>query len=90
MKHKCILFLGGVLYVLPIILYTLDTTLSEILMPVIIILANSMFLYVMRKKEQSNTELSTKRWFNGLIGWLIVSTCLGMLYLLVTIISCFD
>lgn len=89
MKHKYILFLGGVLYVLSIILYTLDTTLSEILMSVTIILANSMFLYAMRKEEQRNSSLSIKRWFNGLIGWLIVSSCLGALYLLVTIISCF-
>lgn len=86
-----LLILGAGGYVLCLLLYILDGISHEmdftILISILVLLSNAVFLFVMKRRERIAPKLSVKRWFNVLMGWLIVSSCLALVSLVVESIS---
>ncbi len=82
-----ILGAGG--YALCLLLYILDGISHEmdftILISILVLLSNAIFLFVMKRRERIAPKLSAKRWL--LMGWLIVSSCLALVSLVVESIS---
>lgn len=90
-SNLLLLILGAGGYALCLLLYILDVTSREIdftiFMSILVLLSNAAFLFVMKRKERIAPKSSVKRWFNVLMGWLIVSSCLALVSLVVESIS---
>lgn len=86
-----LLILGAGGYALCLLLYILDGISHEmdftILISILVLLSNAVFLFMMKRRERIAPKLSAKRWFNVLMGWLIVSSCLALVSLVVESIS---